>query len=644
MGYLIDGPMDYPGYDAHIPFEKATSAEVLKENGYNTIAVGKWHITPYEDITQAGPFNRWPTGRGFEHYYGFLSGETDEYVPQLWENTAKIEPDTKGKQLTTLLVDKAISYIADQKSAAPEKPFFLYFATGAGHAPHQVDASWINMYKGKFDKGWDVYREQVLAQQKKSGVVPADAILPPRNPGIKAWDSLSGNEKKLFSRFMEAYAGFVSHTDHEIGRLINYLKTINQLDNTLIIAIIGDNGASKEGGLPGVTKGVPEMVYNQQSYADRIQSNLKLYEQIGLKTTSVNYPTGWAMAANTPFKYWKQDANSEGGTRNPLIIFYPEKIKEKGGIRKQYSHINSIWPTTAELTGITLPQVLNGYKQEPLEGTSLAYTLNDAQAPDKHLIQYYELSGSRSIYKDGFKAEAYHKRELNYANDVWELYNLKEDFNERINLAEKYPEKLAELQELFDREAYTYNVYPLRETAAANKGLTAVKNTFNAKTKIVLYGGSSQFHTSSFPRFVNRAYSLTANVELNKVTDEGVLFALGGQFNGLSFYIKDSKLQVAHNVGTVLSYLEATGTITPGKAVLRYEFNYNSSSSQAGTEALYINEVKVAEKQIDKATAFVFEYDEGLDVGRDNQSPVTNRYKAPFAFTGKLNTLTVEFK
>jgi arylsulfatase A-like enzyme len=464
----------FPGWDGKIPSDKGTIAEVLRENGYNTFAVGKYGVTPDEDATDAGPFDRWPTGKGFDHFFGFLGSQTDQYKPDLVEDQAHVTPD--GRHLSDQITDKAISYISRQQKAAPGKPFFLYYAPGAVHAPHQVDSLWSNPYKGKFDEGWDVYREKVLANQVKLGVVPADAELPERNPNIAAWNSLNAGQKKLYARFMEVYAGYLTYTDFTIGRLINYLKEIRQLDNTVIFLMIGDNGASKEGTFQGA---ISKKTFGAAEKEDKqFQDNLSKIGEIGTPSgLNTNYPLGWAQSTNVPFKYWKQDANSEGGTHNPLIVFYPKEIKEKGGIRNQYSHAIDLLPTTLDFAGIKLPKYIRGIKQDTIQGISLYTSVNNPAATSLHHIQHYYIFGARSIYKDGWKAGTLHHPDVidlaNAANgkippvvrdwdkDVWELYNINEDFNERFDLAKKYPEKVEELKKLFDTQARKNNLYPL---------------------------------------------------------------------------------------------------------------------------------------------------------------------------------------
>jgi len=645
MGLFPETAAGFPGYDARIPFEKATVAEILKENGYNTFAVGKWHLTPVNEATPAGPFNRWPTGRGFEHFYGFLYGETDQWHPELWEDTKKLDIEPNDKHLDELLADRAINFIANQKSVAPEKPFFLYLATGATHAPHHVAKEWIDKYKGKFDGGWDKYREQVLENQKKLGLVPKDVVLPDRNPGIKAWNDLSADEKKLYARFMETYAGFFSYTDYEIGRVIDYVKEIGQLDNTLIFVIIGDNGASKEGTETGTINGLNATFLGK----DNIEDLLKHYDQIGSEFSSPNYPLGWAMAANTPFRYWKQDANSEGGTRNPLIVFWPKGLKEKGTIRNQYGHVIDVLPTTIELTGAKVPEVINGYKQEPIEGTSLAYSITDAKAPSKHTIQYYEIMGTRAIYKDGWKASVLHKRESitskgDFSKDVWELYNLNEDFNELHNIAQQNPEKLKELEDLFDAEAWKYNVYPLKDGLEGD--FIGDKGPFAGRKQVVLYPGLTQLFTQSAPDLRSKSFSLTADVTIPAGGAEGVLLADGGRFGGISFFIQNGKLNFVHTNGTTKTVITSLKNVPAGNVKLRLDYVQDTvKNATKATGTLYINDEKVGEGTFKLFYGVLyFAYDEGFDIGRDSNTPVSDTYKSPFTFNGKIEKITIDFK
>jgi arylsulfatase len=649
MGLFPVTAAGFPGYDAIIPGEKATIAEILHENNYNTYAVGKWHLTPINEITSVGPFDRWPTGKGFDHFYGWHLGHTDQYHPNLYEDNNVIDIEPNKKHLTTLLADKAIKYIANQRSVAPEKPFFLYLATGATHAPHQVDKKWSDLYKGKFDKGWDWYRGEVLARQKKLGVVPADAVLTQRDPKVPAWETLTPEAKKVYARYMEVYAGFMTHADFELGRIVDYLKDIGQLDNTVIVTLIGDNGASpssQHGSLNGYISGLDS--------SKQVGEALKNIEKLGTDQSFSDAPYGWTQATNTPFRQWKVDANSEGGTHNPLIIYWPNGIKDKGGIRNQYGHVNDLAPTTVELVGATVPEVIKGFKQDRFEGTSLVYAFKDANAPSKHTVQHYEIMGKRAIYKDGWKASVYHPPGTDFAKDVWELHHIAEDFNERFDVASKYPDKLKELQGVFDAEAKKYNVYPLDDGAKGSGGRT--RSAFGKSDKIVLFPGVDQLLNFSGPQLQATSFSITAHVALRDKGDHGVLFATGGAFDGLSLFIKDGKFQVAHNTGSQIKYLESTKALPIGDAQLRYELNFVQpkekltnqvarNNQAAGSEAIFVNDVKVAQRDIVYAEArYIASYKDGIDVGQDLNSPVSDRYKVPFAFNGKLKQVVIDYK
>jgi len=655
MGFFNYSALGFPGYDAHMPQDKATIAQILHENQYNTFAVGKYHLTPLNEITSAGPFDRWPTGQGFDHFFGWHLGHTDQYHPNLYEDNqvADIEPNTKI--VSTLLADKAIKYIANQRSAAPDKPFFLYFATGAIHAPHQADKVWRDKYIGKFDKGWDWYREEVFARQKKMGVIPANAILPDRDPTVPAWDSLTPEQRKLYAKHMEVYAAMLSQADYEFGRILNYLKEMDQLDNTLVIAMIGDNGSSHStphGSFNGKINSLPAK--------QQVEEAIKHLDQFGTEESDMDAPMGWTQATNTPFRLWKADANAEGGTHNPMILFWPKGIKERG-VRDQYSHIIDIAPTIVDLTGSNFPEVIKGYKQKPFEGSSLSYTIKDPSAPGRHTIQYNELRGKRSIYKDGWKAEVYHETGTDFADDVWELYNLNTDFNERIDLAKKEPQKLQELENLFDHEAKKYNVYPLID-GSQDGGIGGRKRSaYGYADKIVLYPGVDQFLSFSGPQLSNQSFSITAQVDAYSPNNQGVLYANGGEFDGLSLFIKDGKFQSAHNTGTSVKYLESQ-LLPAGKLNLRFELHYVkpkadtadqakgkrqrvNKDANAGTEAIYVNDVKVGERPITAdEIKYIGGYIDAIDVGQDLNSAVSDRYKIPFKFTGSLKNVTIEYK
>lgn len=657
VGLLTPAAIDFPGYDTYIPFEKATAAEVLRENGYSTFALGKWHLTPVTENSQAGPFNRWPTGRGFDHYYGFLPGATDQWHPELWEDNTKLDIEPNTRHLNELLADKAISYIANQKSVDAEKPFFLYFATGATHSPHQVAKEWIDKYKGKFDLGWDKYREVVIENQKKLGIIPKNAILPERNPGVKEWATLSEKEKKAYAHFMEVYAAFYSYTDYEIGRIINYLEQIDQLDNTVIAVMLGDNGASKGGTQHGTVN--PQI--NRLQGEQRIDAIIKAADIIGTDESSTDYPIGWAAAANTPFRYWKADANTEGGTRNPMILFYPKGIKDKGGIRNQYGHVNDILPTTIELAKAQSPQIINGYKQEPFEGTSLAYAVDNSKAPSKHTVQYYEIAGSRSIYKDGWKAGALHDipeginigggadptgGKVDFSKDVWELYNLNEDFNERVNLASKNPEKLKELQAVFDQQAKKYNVYPLKDFTAHD--MPAGRTVYGKMKNITLFPGVDNLVGVSSPLYDGRSFTINAEAEIISGKEEGVLFAVGGEKTGISLFIKDGKFHYTHKTARDVFNSVSTNVIPKGKVNFKLVYEYSGkpqAGQPVGKETIFLNDEKIGERVFLPAQAGIQggRNIDGTDVGRDQKYEVSDQYKAPFAFTGKLRKVTIQY-
>lgn len=657
VGLLTPAAIDFPGYDTYIPFEKATVGEVLRENGYSTFALGKWHLTPVTENSQAGPFNRWPLGRGFDHYYGFLPGATDQWHPELWEDNTKLDIEPNTKHLNELLADKAIKYIANQKSVDAEKPFFLYLAPGATHSPHQVAKEWIDKYKGKFDLGWDKYRETVIANQKKLGVIPQDAVLPERNPGVKEWSTLSDKEKRAYAHFMEVYAAFYSYTDYEIGRIVNYLEQIDQLDNTVIAVILGDNGASKGGAQDGTVN--PKI--NRLQGEQRIDAILEARDIIGTAESSTDYPIGWAAAANTPFRYWKADANTEGGTRNPMILYYPKGIKDKGGIRSQYSHVIDILPTTLEIIKGESPKIINGYKQEPFEGTSLKYSIDSPKAPSRHTLQYYEIAGALSIYKDGWKASREHNvwegfdakngtdpsgKKVDFSKDVWELYNLNEDFNERTNLASKNPKKLKELQAVFDQQAKKHHVYPLKDFTAHD--MPAGRTAYGKMPNITLFPQVDNLVGVSSPLYDGRSFTVTAETEIVTGKEEGVLFAVGGEKSGISLFIKDGKFRYTHKTPGDVFDIASQTALPKGKVNFKLVFEYTGptkTGKSVGKESVYVNDEKAGERTVTAAQAEILggRNIDGTDVGRDQKNAVSDQYKTPFEFTGKLKKVTIKY-
>ncbi|WP_176399690.1 arylsulfatase [Novosphingobium sp. B 225] len=475
MGLLPQSLMaaEFPGYTGRLQPKDGTIAEYLRQRGYGTYMVGKWHLVPGDEATDLGPFDRWPTGKGFDHWIGFMGGATDQYKPDLVEDIQQVKPD--GRHLNTVLADKAIFYIDRQRKLAPDKPFFLYYSTGAAHSPVQVDREWIDKYKGSFDQGWDVYRERTFARQKQLGVIPANAKLPPRSMRVPAWNSLSADRRKVYARHMEAYAGFLEQTDFEIGRVVSHLKEAGQLDNTVIFLVIGDNGGDIGGGANGeVANHFPRQITEDDEA--QVAEALRNYDKIGTGAAFSNYPMGWSQATNTPFRDWKTEANSEGGTRNPLIVFWPQGLTAKGEIRNQYSYLTDILPTTLELTGTAPPATVKGVEQSPLQGVSLTYSFTAPAAPSRHSTQYYYLFGTGAIYHDGWKASFGYRPDFvdlfwacpspqsppNLAGkQAWELYNQNDDPTETVDLARKYPAKLAQMQTLFAAQAEVNHVYPL---------------------------------------------------------------------------------------------------------------------------------------------------------------------------------------
>ncbi|MDR2763979.1 MAG: sulfatase-like hydrolase/transferase [Tannerella sp.] len=636
FGFFASTSYGTPGYDGYLPFEKATIAEILRENGYNTFAIGKYHVTHSADASQAGPFNRWPTGRGFDHYFGFSPDEwgTDQWHPVLYRDTQREPEDPQGRHVTELLANEAIRYIADQKSAAPDKPFFLYFATGAGHAPHHVAPEWADRYKGKFDKGWDWYREEVLARQKQLGVVPADTRLAPRNNGVKPWDELPPDEKKLFARYMETYAGFISHTDYEIGRIIRFIENIGQLDNTLVVVLIGDNGAEGAGReLGNHQPNTPDATREE-----RLGKALRHIDLLGTEYSSPNYPDGWAAAANTPFRYYKSYANYEGGTQDPLILFYPKKIKDRGGIRHQYSYVSDVLPTTVEIVGAKVPTVIKGYPQEPVEGVSLAYTLapENRNLPERHTVQYYEMTGSHAIYKDGWKASFPHDfrtERLPRSEERWHLYNLREDYNEINDLADQHPEKVRELAEAFDAEAWKYNVYPLKD-----RWETKNRTILDGKKQVVLYTEGRPYASLYGFRYTAGSYAVTAHALIPQSGAEGVLFSSGNAASGVSLYVKQKKLVFAWNAAGNLTEIISAKNVPVGEVVFKAEVIYsNEGKNKAVT--LYIDGEKVADRDLGTVQTVG---GNNIEAGRNFGTPVSTAYKSPYIFTGNLKKVTVD--
>ena len=659
FGSIAERSAPYPGYNTEIPKSAATIAEVLKENGYSTSAYGKWHNTPLWEVSPAGPFDRWPTGLGFEHFYGFNQAADSQYYPRIFRDTTPVEPTktpAQGYHFTTDITDEAINWLHQHDAVAKEKPFFVYYATGAVHTPHHVSKEWIAKYKGQFDKGWDVIRKETFERQKKLGIIPANAELTPRPDTLPAWDSLTPAQKKLLAHEAEVYAAFTEQTDYEVGRLLDAIREEGQADNTVVLEIFGDNGASAEGGLDGTdardVNGKPLSVEERESVEDLLGSEL----------FTNHYAASWAWALNSPFKGTKQDASHLGGTTDPLVISWPGHIRDTGTVRGQFSHVNDIAPTIYELTGAKFPDSVGGVKQIPLEGKSLAYTFDHADAPTRHTLQYFTTSGNRGIYKDGWWAgnRFYWTWEGNYntaATDKdldirpWELYNLNDDFSQAHDLADKYPEKLKELQQVFNSEAERNHAYPILPAFSSYPSGSA------AGQKDYLYrAGVNRLNGRNAPALSGHTYTLTADLEIPIAGAEGVLVAQGGLQGGLSLFVKDNRVYFEINAsGNRSGQLVAHDALKPGKAHIQLQVQPDPESGTVsdtpafvaprkpipGTATLLVNGQPQGSAHFANLNGSA---SETFDVGSDLGSAVSNEYTAPYRFTGKINTVEVHLK
>jgi arylsulfatase A-like enzyme len=664
MACITEGSTGYPGYDAIIPFENGFLSEMLLGQGYNTYALGKWHLTPSEQTSAAGPYDRWPLGRGFERYYGFLGGDTSQYYPDLVHDNHQVEPPAtpeQGYHLTPDLVDKAISFVADAKQLAPEKPFFLYFCTGAQHAPHQVPKEWADKYKGKFDDGWDAYREKVFARQKELGVIPQNAVLSRHNPDVQEWDTLSSDEQRLYARMMEVFAGFLEHTDHHIGRLIGFLERMGELDNTLVM-LISDNGASSEGGPSG---SVNESKFFNNVPED-LQQNLTAIDELGGPGFFNHYAWGWAFAGDTPFRRWKRETY-RGGVADPFLVHWPNGIKAKGEVRTQYVHVIDMVPTVLEALGMQAPTQIRGFTQSPIEGVSFAHSFAEANAPTRHHTQYFEMFAHRAIYHDGWRAvspfpgpsfaEAHaffgqvtlteaRLRELDARS--WELYNIAEDPAETNNLADTNRAKLIEMIALWYVEAGKYNVFPL--DSRGPQRFADERPQLTADRQIYVYFP----HTQTVPenvavKVLNRRHSLRAEVEIPTGGAEGVLICHGSNAGGYTLFVKDGRLHYVHNyVGVREFHVASDQPVPSGKAALRYVFeptgkpDFAQGKGTPGRGRLYINDNVVGELELPYTVPLLMALGGGLAVGRNPSSAVSRQYGPPFAFTGTIFNVTVD--
>ena len=664
MSCITEGAVGYPGSNGEIPFENGFLSEILLGAGYNTYAVGKWHLTPTDQISAAGPYDRWPLGRGFERYYGFLAGDTSQYYPDLIHDNRQVEPSKtpeEGYHLTTDLVDTAISFIRDSKQLVPDKPFFLYFATGAMHAPHHVPKEWADKSEGAFKDGWDAYRERVFAKQKALGVILDTAQLSRHDPDVEAWTNLSANERRLYARMMEVFAGFLEHTDHEIGRLVDFLGETGDLDNTLIM-LISDNGASAEGG--------PHGSINENKFfnnvPDDMQQNLAALDELGGPKHFNHYPWGWTFAGNTPFKRWKRETY-RGGTSDPFLVHWPKGITAKGEVRTQYTHAVDMVPTVLDALGLEPPAVIRGVAQSPIQGVSFVHTFNDKNALGNHHTQYFEMFAHRALYHDGWRAvcpfpgpsfteaqasfgqiELTEDRLRELDAKGWELYNVADDPTETNNLAESNRPKLIEMIALWYIEAGKYDVLPL-DSRGTSRLLDPRPQPSKAREIYTYYPHTQVVPEGIAVKVLNRAHSLTAEIEVSKGGASGVLVCHGSNSGGYTLFIQNNKLHYVHNyVGAQEFHIESTDIVREGKSILRYEFeptgkpDFAKGKGAPGRARLYINGKLAGQADFPVTVPLLIGLGGGLAVGRNPGSPVSRLYGPPFAFTGTIFKVTAD--
>ena len=654
---LSDIPSPYPGYDGIIPKSAATIAKVLRDNGYNTAMFGKHHDVTGREESAAGPFDRWPTGLGFQYFYGFIGGDSDQFHPNLIEDTARVDGAhrPKGYILDKDLADHAIAWIHSQKAAAPNKPFFVYYAPGSTHAPHQAPAAWIAKFKGKFNEGWDKLREKTLARQKAMGIVPVNTDLAPRPKEIPAWDSLTPDQKRVDERYMEVYAGMLAYQDHEIGRILHEIRRMGLADNTIVVFIEGDNGASGEGGPTGTLDELIGM--SQAPKGEREADPHWLVHHLGIMggpKTYENYPAGWALAMDTPFPWMKQIASHLGGVRNGLVISWPGHIKGEGGVRTQYGHVIDIMPTLLDVAHVKAPTKVDGIVQKPINGKSLAYTFDHPDAPSVHRTQYYEMLGNRGIYHDGWLANttprnmpwtiSHMRPNSDTATYKWELYDLKTDYSQSHNLASKYPDRLKRMKKLFDEEARKNNVYPIQDSGGMYRAVSMIMATGGMRKHYVYWGAGIQEPLPSAPPIFALPFSIEAKIGIPKRGANGVLVAAGSWFGGWSFYLKNGRpvaYAAASNLPGMQSRVAAKAKLAAGTHTLRFDF---MPAGQGGTLTISENGKEIARGKISHHPTMMAGTTETFDTGRDTGVPVTDDYKNEGIFTGKIEKVTVDVK
>jgi arylsulfatase len=652
-GAIMELATAFPGNTGVRPRSITPLAEILRQNGYSTAAFGKYHETPPWEVSVSGPYDRWPTGSGFDKFYGFIGGETNQWAPAIYDGTVRVEHrQSPDYHFTVDMTDQAINWVSAQQALTPGKPFYMYFATGATHAPHHAPKEWIAKYKGEFSGGWDKLREETFARQKKLGVIPANARLTPRPKEIPAWADMSAEQKRLFERQMETFAGFAEHTDHEVGRLVAQLEAIGALDNTVFYYIVGDNGASAEGG--------PEGSYNEMMALNGIigkaEQMMNHIDTWGGPTTFPHFAIGWAWAGNTPFQWTKQVASHFGGTRNGMVLHWPKGIKAKGEIRSQFHHVVDVAPTVLQAAKLPQPKVVNGIKQRPMDGVSMLYSADNAKAAERRKTQYFEMFGNRGIYHEGWVACTRHSIPWDATakvpalnDDVWELYNVNEDFSQANDLAQKYPEKLKELQAVFLKEAVRNNVLPIddRRVERFNPAIAGRADLLGGRTSLTVYPGMTGMLENAFINVKGVHHTVTAEVEVKDDKAQGVIIAQAGYFGGWVLYMKDGKVHHEYNFFGLERTNVATPTaLAPGKRTIVYQFVPDAAKpGTGGRSILSVDGKKVAEGKIPKTQPFLFSGDEGTDVGLDGETNVSNDYKqGNNAFTGRINKVTVSVK
>ena len=632
--------MGFPGYNAMVPPSAKSVANYLQETGYVNYALGKWDHTPLYEVSQVGPFDRWPSGEGFDHAYNFMAADVHQFVPVMW-NDHTPEPYRKTYHLDRDLADRAIDWITGHKSIKPDLPFMMLWASGSMHSPHHAPAEYLEKYRGKFDMGWDAAREQILANQKRLGVVRDDTKMTERIAEIPAWDSLPDEEKRLYARQMEAFAAQLEHVDHQMGRIIAALERVGELENTLIF-VTADNGASGEGGLAGTFN----ETYVLNGLQTDLEANLRHLDNWGDETTYPHYHAGWAMAGNTPFRYFKQSEH-RGGQHDALVVHWPGGIEAKGEIRSQYHHISDIAPTILDVAGIEVPETYHGVPQQPMDGVSMRYAFDDAEAKNRKQRQYYEMFGNRAIWAEGWKAVTLHANRmpwdinvvLPFDQDEWELYHVAEDFSESTNLAAEHPEKLEELKEMFDEEAWKYNVYPLYDDMIRRIAKQQDRLFGDQKTFTYFAPGAVRIAEKASAPVKNRSHTITTTIDLTG-DEQGVIVSVGGMTGGFTMFIKDDRLYYDYNYLDGVYYTLASEPLPSGETELKFVFT--KTGEFAGTGELFVGGESVATAEMPKMHISTYSLAETFDVGRDTGTQVSKLYEGPFAFEGGLDRVVIE--